>query len=467
MREKISREREALHIIHEDQKEKRKESCLERNNLLTLEQEQHQTRQRLMEETKQLQKIKQDQECQRAELILTDVNLANFERQRAQEYQEQKSSEIENEQMREKISREREALHKIHEDQKEKRQESCLERNDLLMLERKQHNARQKLMEEEKHLQKIEQDQERQRAELISADVTLANLKRRRAQEYQELLQKSSEMTTLEQKFMNMQRKQKEQEQYLHSEAEGINELSHHLKLEIDREDFKTKLQRSSNQREFSQEQSERDMEERQRFEQDQLFDDEIVDLPMPNHEVERCATTPLRKTGLTAVQNQVTEASSSLMATDPNVLTRHNFTEIAKIKTFDGSRVVSGSHTNKFEAMNRPKVRHGFTEASLSSTVKDEVRLCESVLVAETRMVNNSKDTLQQCARHEVSISAFSAVIGDPEIARPRQVSETETLDNSEDISTQCALTSSMELTPPATRRKVREARSPRFATD
>ncbi len=403
MREKISREQEALHKIHEDQKEKRQESCLERSDLLMLEQEQRRTRQRLIEEEKHLQKIEQDQECQRAELISTEVNLANLERQRAQEYQEllQKSSEIENEQMREKISREQEALHKIHEDQKEKRQESCLERSDLLVLEQEQRRTRQRLIEEEEHLQKIEQDQECQRAELISADVILANLKRQRAQEYQELSQKSSEITALEQKLINIQQKQKEQEQYLHSEAQRINESS------------------------------------------------------------------PLRKTSSAAVQQQVTEASSSLVTTDPNVLTGHNSTDVAKIKMFDGSRVVSGPHTNKSEAVNSPEVRHGFTEASLSSTAKDEVRLCEPVQMAESGTVNNSEDTSQQCARHEFSTSASPAVIDNPETAKPRQVPETEALDDSEDIPTQCALTSPMELTPPATRRKVREAQSLRFAAD
>jgi len=307
----------------------------------------------------------------------------------------------ENGQMREKISREQEALHKIHEDQKEKRQESCLERSDLLMLEQEQRRTRQRLIEEEKHLQKIEQDQECQRAELISTEVNLANLERQRAQEYQELSQKSSEITALEQKLINIQQKQKEQEQYLHSEAQRINESS------------------------------------------------------------------PLRKTSSAAVQQQVTEASSSLVTTDPNVLTGHNSTDVAKIKMFDGSRVVSGPHTNKSEAVNSPEVRHGFTEASLSSTAKDEVRLCEPVQMAESGTVNNSEDTSQQCARHEFSTSASPAVIDNPETAKPRQVPETEALDDSEDIPTQCALTSPMELTPPATRRKVREAQSLRFAAD
>lgn len=367
--------------------------------------------------------------------------------------------EQENEQRRKEISREQEALRKIHEDQEEKRQESCLKRNDLLVLEQEQRQTRQRLVEEKNHLQKTEQDQERQRAELISTDVNLANLER-------QLSHKSSELTTLEQKLMNIQRDQKQQEQNMHSEAQRINQLSHHLQVGIDREGYETELQTSSDQREVSQKQFERDMTEHHYLEKERLCDDETVGLPVSNHKVERCAS-PSRKTSFAAVQHQAIEASSSLANTDPNILTGHNSTKVAQIKTPDGSRFDPEPHTNQSRAMNASEMRHGFTEASLSSTTQDKMGLCESMPVAEAGTINNSEDTSQRCARYEFFTSASPAIIDTSKTARPSRVRETETLDDSKEIPIQFASKSSMELTSSATQPKVREAQSFQFTAN
>jgi len=155
------------------------------------------------------------------------------------------------------------------------------------------------------------------------------------------------------------------------------------------------------------------------------------------------------------------------LIITDPNILTEYNSTDIVKIKIFDSSRVVSGPHTSKSEAINSSEMRYRFTEASLLLIVKNKIRLCQPIQMAESKTINNSKDILQQCARYKFSTSAFPTVIDNPETVRSKQVSKTKILDNSKNISIQYILTLSIEFTLSATQHKIRKTQSLRFATD
>lgn len=84
---------------------------------------------------------------------------------------------------------------------------------------------------------------------------------------------------------------------------------------------------------------------------------------------------------------------------------------------------------------MNASKMQHESTKVSLSSTTRDKMRLCESMLMIEIETMNNCEDNSQRCARHEFSTSASSMIIDNSKLVKSRRVRETKTLDDKKDI--------------------------------
>lgn len=65
-------------------------------------------------------------------------------------------------------------------------------------------------------------------------------------------------------------------------------------------------------------------------------------------------------------------------MSTNSNVFTRYKLTKVIKIKTFDDSKIICKSQTNKFKTMINLIIRHKFTKVSFSSKAQNEIRLYE-----------------------------------------------------------------------------------------
>ena len=337
--------------------------------------------------------------------------------------------EQENQQMRQQTSKERATLQKDQEDQERKHQQLCLERNTLLAQEQEQLDTRRGLTEEKEQLQEMQQEQERQRKELVLANSSLSNLKREQAQEYQAILQEKGSITTQEQEVINARRIQQEQQQYLQSEGKKMSKSFQDLQeLQIHLEKAQTELLEKKIKISQEQAKQQEQLLEKTIAKSTVLDEYEVVPEPLvvasssssstevtnPNAP-ERCGSTKIAKTQIfndsetipeqfpttspvgssqTATRQQFAEASFA-----PDGLGRYGPTKVANTGTLSDSKAILEQCTKTSPAKSPIATRLDFADASSARKFEFGLGRGEPTHVVNLEMPGNSKGSAVQCA--------------------------------------------------------------------